>query len=612
MVKIAGRIKQALAKGLLLRQTLSLRHPGWLQKISGKYKRFFPALGSLRAKLLLAFGALLVSVGICFGVVFVQFAAIDAATAKLVEESEPMKDAADGIFINLLKQESGVRGYLISGDQKYLSSYEAGKGQVQVYVERLEKLAAPYPGLNALVTSEAGPQLEFIQKKFQEQVVLGRAGRLDEARVKADQLRGWMDSYRAVHDKLDKQIEMLTAESKKSSEDTSVRARQIAVAYLAVCMLMGVAIAVLFSRSVTRRLQSVGKVMDQVAAGDLTACADEQGTDELARLARAVNRMVGQLNALVLQIRTSSEQVHEASGQLAVIAEHSAQSSVQVAENAGDLADGGAQQLDTVQTARQAVSVLSGGVEEAVAKGAACAVSSDAAAQAAQKGMGEVELAIGQMETIAAAVGKLAQLLDSLGVRSREIGEIVSVITGIASQTNLLALNAAIEAARAGESGRGFAVVADEVRKLAEQSEAAAKKIADLIGAIQSETAQALQTMKQGRQEVGKGQQAVQETGQVFEGIASLVSSVSEEMRLQMSQQLKEIDRTGEALAGVMLQIEGVVKQAAAKTEAISAATEAQTAAMQEISSSCQNLSAMSETMTQAVAQFRLRESVNS
>ena len=104
----------------------------------------------------------------------------------------------------------------------------------------------------------------------------------------------------------------------------------------------------------------------------------------------------------------------------------------------------------------------------------------------------------------------------------------------------------------------------------------------------------------------------MQETGQVFEGIASLVSSVSEEMRLQMTQQLKEIDKTGEALAGVMLQIESVVKKAAAKTEAISAATEEQTAAMQEISSSCQNLSAMSETMTQAVAQFRLRESDNS
>jgi len=91
------------------------------------------------------------------------------------------------------------------------------------------------------------------------------------------------------------------------------------------------------------------------------------------------------------------------------------------------------------------------------------------------------------METINKAVGHLSAVVGRLGESSREIGEIVDVIRGIAGQTNLLALNAAIEAARAGDAGRGFAVVADEVRKLAEQSQTAAQRIANIVGQIQKD-----------------------------------------------------------------------------------------------------------------------------
>lgn len=104
-------------------------------------------------------------------------------------------------------------------------------------------------------------------------------------------------------------------------------------------------------------------------------------------------------------------------------------------------------------------------------------------------------------------------MVKRLGERSKEIGQIVDVITDISNQTNLLALNAAIEAARAGEHGRGFSVVADEVRKLAEQSRQSADQIVQIVRQIHTETTQAIVAMEKGDREVEGGMILMKEAG---------------------------------------------------------------------------------------------------
>ncbi|MDX8367341.1 methyl-accepting chemotaxis protein [Cytobacillus sp. IB215665] len=105
-----------------------------------------------------------------------------------------------------------------------------------------------------------------------------------------------------------------------------------------------------------------------------------------------------------------------------------------------------------------------------------------------------------------------SESMTQLGIRSKEIENIVNVINDIADQTNLLALNASIEAARAGEQGKGFAVVADEVRKLAESTALSTKNIAELTSHIQGEISSALNETTKSSSLVDKGIELSAET----------------------------------------------------------------------------------------------------
>ena len=131
-------------------------------------------------------------------------------------------------------------------------------------------------------------------------------------------------------------------------------------------------------------------------------------------------------------------------------------------------------------------------INDSAAGAQAAAEVAQHARAAAQEGMEASVQADEAMQAVRESSEAVTAAIQGLAGKSGQIGAIVETITAIADQTNLLALNAAIEAARAGEQGRGFAVVAEEVRKLAEESQAAAAKIAGPDRGIQAETGRAV------------------------------------------------------------------------------------------------------------------------
>ncbi len=209
------------------------------------------------------------------------------------------------------------------------------------------------------------------------------------------------------------------------------------------------------------------------------------------------------------------------------------------------------------------------------------------------------------MQAINRSVSQSAEVVSKLGESSKQIGEIVDVISGIAGQTNLLALNAAIEAARAGEQGRGFAVVADEVRKLAEQSHEAAQKIAHIVREIQTETTSVVTVMQQGTVDVARGSDVIISTGERFTAIVNLVEHLNSEIQ-EISAASEQLSASSEEVVKSVDSVKHLAGETAANTQTISAAAEEQSASMEEIAASSQALSSLADELQMVVRRFKI------
>lgn len=358
-------------------------------------------------------------------------------------------------------------------------------------------------------------------------------------------------------------------------------------------------------KRITKPIEVLAGQVNVVANGDLTVQAAVNGKDEIAVLASGFNKMVENLRNLIVKVHMSTEQVAASSEELTASAQETAQASNQVAGSVTEIARSADKQLEAVsQTSGVVEKMISsiqhvnGGAKEAVTK------SSQVAAKAKESGS-SIEKAVNQMELIEKTVNTSAKVIATLGERSKEIGQIVDTISGIAGQTNLLALNAAIEAARAGEQGRGFAVVAEEVRKLAEQSQDAAKQIADLIREIQGDTDKAVSAMNAGTQEVSLGAEVINVAGTSFKEIELLVVQVSQQI-LEISTAMQQMETGSQQIVSSVSAIDKLSNKTSDEAQSVSAATEEQSASMQEIASASQTLAKMAEELQKSVQQFKV------
>lgn len=391
-----------------------------------------------------------------------------------------------------------------------------------------------------------------------------------------------------------------TDEINKANEEILHKALLVGV----IAVILGIIAVIFIIKSISKPIKALSELAVNVSQGDLTQYAKVQTNDVIGKLGQAFNEMIDGLRVLTQKMDQTAGNVAATAEQLSASTGETKAATVQVSTSIQEVAENAELQTNTIDQVSQTFKEVAIGVTNIAEYSTKVTELSRQAILDAEEGGKAVTKTVTQMESIHSSVNESHGAIQSLYESSKEISEILNVITGIADQTNLLALNAAIEAARAGEHGKGFAVVADEVRKLAEQTQTSTKEISTIITKIQGETENTVGIMKRITEDVKGGVEITNEAIEKFNRILQSTRDISP----QMEEVSSAVEQMSAAIQDVNTQLEAIVQVAQSNTatsEEVAASAEEQLAAMEEISASAQSLSTMAEELKSAIANFK-------
>jgi methyl-accepting chemotaxis protein len=353
---------------------------------------------------------------------------------------------------------------------------------------------------------------------------------------------------------------------------------QLFIFFTLCAVVISVVLTIWVLRSVMRPVTDILMKLKLIKQNsDLTQVFTPYNDDELGMISTSLTGVITHLRSIIESISDAANTINISSEELQRFTEDTNHRMIQ-------------QQDESEQTAT-AMNEMTATVAEVVQSTNFAAEQAKQANDHAENGNIIVRNSIDSISQLSNQIGTTAEVISHLAKESQNIGQVLSVIKGIAEQTNLLALNAAIEAARAGEQGRGFAVVADEVRTLAKRTQDSTLQIETMIGGLQKSVVLAVSSMDEGLVLVNNANDKTSSAGVVLSEIVTSVDSINE-LNTQIATAAEEQSYVAESINKSIIAINDITKASSAATE--------------KLTHSVNDLQSLARSMQRQVATFKI------
>lgn len=323
-------------------------------------------------------------------------------------------------------------------------------------------------------------------------------------------------------------------------------------------LVLGSVIVFIISRSISRKLYRVVRVLDQISDGNLKVETIRfDGRDEVAQLSGSINKTLLQLKGMISGIKDASEKVENESTEMKRGAVEGKTGIEHITDTMMQMSAGAEEQASSATDIAGSISNLSELIQTANQNKDDLRNSSEDILKVVGDGTRQMENSVDTMQQIHDIFRGTVQKVRIFDERLDNVSALIQMINNISKQTNLLALNAAIEAARAGEAGRGFAVVSDEIRKLSEQVAKSVREITEMVTGIQGESKIIANSLQNGYENVRDGTANIQVTRDIFNRIQSEMCSMVEKVNHvsagleNISGNVQKVNMAGENIAAI-------------------------------------------------------------